>query len=104
MEDALDPRLFADALNRYLSKWADSDERITMTEVPKSKRFQWLATWCQKRGRDLPSKVEFAYEVVEVLLDDPARKVVDNTKKRALKGVLDRINLKLHEFGDANLT
>lgn len=99
VEDALDPQLFTDAVNRYLSKWSQTDAPLKATEVSSSNRLLALDTWFIQNGHDMPSKVDLAYEVVEVALDDPDRNVVDSRRTGALRNLLKRLDRKFEELG-----
>lgn len=91
VEDFVDPTAFRTAANRQLSKWHQQRWELSSTDIPASGRVDALETWTADQGLRALSKRALAYEIVDLLRDDPNMKLLDGRRRDVLRRLHDEI-------------
>lgn len=95
VEDFLDPGLLADAVNRYLARWNEPAELLQGSRLPNSDRVKHIERFCRSQGLTAAPKVEIAYEVVDLLNEEPARPVTCQKRLASARALLKAIRGRL---------
>jgi predicted ATP-dependent endonuclease of OLD family len=91
IEDFIDPTLLRDALRILISKFyvrakpVDVDSIISATDMASIKRD------FKARLKGTLSRVDLAYEILELLLDDPSRRILNSKRRVSFKRVAQDI-------------
>jgi predicted ATP-dependent endonuclease of OLD family len=83
LEDFIDRGLLDTALNRIIDKWEDPKKRIQRGESAKCKKYKDLLKLAEKRIGHSISKVNVAYEILDILSENPHRKAVGSKRVKA---------------------
>lgn len=70
LEDAVDPDLYVQAINRYLTSWPPNKSGLTKAALRKAARPKQVDEWCDSQKIKRPSKVMIAQQILEIL-DEP---------------------------------
>lgn len=100
VEDAIDSELFTEAVNRYLKKWSAGSATLNPIDLRQSNRVGALGKWCKQNGHDVPGKPDLAYEIVDVLSEQPYRKAIERDRAGILRKLLERLDRKFEELGE----
>jgi predicted ATP-dependent endonuclease of OLD family len=90
IEDFIDPTLLIDASNSILRKLS-IDKPLKVADIGTDKPMEKLESVFFERSRKKISKVELAYEILEILSDFPERRSLAVSRKLAVKGVAERL-------------
>jgi hypothetical protein len=89
LEDMLDARIYADALNAELARSHGADMQIPIDAIPAKARSNAVETWCVGQGVPAPSKTHVSYRVLDLIAD--GRTVVAANRRTTLAGVHERL-------------
>lgn len=92
IEDLLDPVVLARAVNRYNETWSPEAAEISAASLRTSPRFEAVEKACARTGAIAPGKVDLAYAVLSVVLEEPGLEVVDPKRMKGFRKTVEQIS------------
>jgi len=91
IEDFIIPELLMSAATRLISRFHAGAQLPGADEMPSAMRMQWLEEAYRKSANVALPKVELAYEILDILDEDPLQKIVDPLRRDFLLTIAARV-------------
>jgi predicted ATP-dependent endonuclease of OLD family len=92
LEDFIDKRLLTEAVNQIGKLHCQDANLVTFARMPDFGRWKYVERCCNAKVIEIPSKVEVAYAMLDIVESDPSRQIVDKNKKDIFVGLASKIS------------
>ena len=91
LEDFIDPALLAQAASAIGSRHLNVAELLKSASMPKFGKWDHVEATCKAAKVGVLSKVDVAYEILEILDSNPSRNILDKRLKQSFKKVAEKV-------------
>lgn len=92
LEDFIEKSLLTEAVN-HLGKLHYEDENLVkLSRMPNLGRWGYVEQCCNAKGVKIPSKVEIAYVILDIVESDPNRSILEESSKKTFVKLASKIS------------